>query len=591
MSKIAVAELNNIIKKAVLNEAKINPFAPKASTTATAQQQPQVAQAGNAATAPQAGLKKTKDEGKYYPDVAYAFVKNDGPNGENICHLGINYVYDQHLPALQALHNKVNGAFAVSKKGKSGIEIEIPEDKLNLFKRYIPVIIKMLDMASQSDPKKASKYDPQALQNLENDILESFKYMPSSEELANYNASVAKNWRELVSNMNDPAVKKRMQTIGGFFPNNGFEGIDHQLTDANKAMILAQDPNATYVTQKEGWDELNREIIDPSNYIIVKVPSNHPITKDIRDTVARRLKYGSYDAFKKMKRGDVKNGIPPLPSGRVHKFEMECRAEAFRQNRGFTYPKKLYDIANTRQIPGTKNYFETEERFINNLFGIPNDIAKANKSATDAAIAKTVASMPTAPVTGWTDTMLVNALNVMIRACRNVGINFKESGNVAEDIGSAIYQYEKKRAVDEYHIPKPADQEAFANSISAAISNSLNIENAIYRTYMNGQTMTDEEAQAAMGEYASISAAISSKKGRETGDKDIPFLKMVVENLSPRCSYDEFKRFLESRGVTIVGNEENLAEDAVEEIEVNDEPTNKAINESFYSLFDKIELL
>ena len=549
MSKIAVAELNNIIKKAVLNEAKINPFAPKASTTATAQQQPQVAQAGNAATAPQAGLKKTKDEGKYYPDVAYAFVKNDGPNGENICHLGINYVYDQHLPALQALHNKVNGAFAVSKKGKSGIEIEIPEDKLNLFKRYIPVIIKMLDMASQSDPKK------------------------------------------LVSNMNDPAVKKRMQTIGGFFPNNGFEGIDHQLTDANKAMILAQDPNATYVTQKEGWDELNREIIDPSNYIIVKVPSNHPITKDIRDTVARRLKYGSYDAFKKMKRGDVKNGIPPLPSGRVHKFEMECRAEAFRQNRGFTYPKKLYDIANTRQIPGTKNYFETEERFINNLFGIPNDIAKANKSATDAAIAKTVASMPTAPVTGWTDTMLVNALNVMIRACRNVGINFKESGNVAEDIGSAIYQYEKKRAVDEYHIPKPADQEAFANSISAAISNSLNIENAIYRTYMNGQTMTDEEAQAAMGEYASISAAISSKKGRETGDKDIPFLKMVVENLSPRCSYDEFKRFLESRGVTIVGNEENLAEDAVEEIEVNDEPTNKAINESFYSLFDKIELL
>lgn len=567
MEKYLVSDIKKMIRESIEEASlgKVRPGAIKPSTAAPTQ----IPQG-------QSGVKQSttsSDEGKYFPVVSYCYRKNDGENGESIVHLGLAYVYDQHVPILQKMYSKMGGIFSVVKKGKSIVELDINDANLDSFKKIIPTFQEILKRATTLTHN--AKYDEKKLEELGTDITNALDATPTLEELEAYNSLVAKNWREMMNAVNDPNIKSRVKSLGAFYiSNNGDETIDHRLTDRNKAIILAQDPSATYVTQKVAWEQkFNRTIVDENKFILVNYPNNKVVTKDIKEQVARKFGYGTYDNYKKLKRAGT------VQRGRIHSFEMECQKRA--QGFAFTYFIKMYDIANTQLMPGAEDIFETQEGYVNNLFGVPNDLANTNKAVIDASAKQAQTNAPLLQ-TDRTDTMLQNCLYIAIKACRNEGIPFKESGNIPEDIGGAIYEYEIKRADSTYHIPNPAARKTFAQSIAAAVSVSLGLENAIMSAFYNDHgDMTDKEAQDAYGEFNGFVAAFSSKEGREAGNATVTPLKMVNETMNENINdFNGFKNFLLKSGVNIINNEE-----------MNDDITSQMMEESFFEMYDKLERL
>lgn len=567
--KISVSNIKNLVNEAI-EEAKLG-------KGGAFKAQPQV-------TTGAQGNTKDPNEGKFFPRLSYCFVKNDGPNGEAMYHIGLNYVYSQHADILKRFYEKTGKGFSVIKDNgrKDAVELDVPEQNIDLFKKYLPLTAEVLKKAATLT--RNTKYDEKAIQGLADDIIKGINTAPNSEELKAYYDSVSKSWKEMMDKVNDPAIQQRLKNLGAYVPSgsNEFDSIDYQMSDETKAIALAQDPNATYITQEAGWKRLNREIIDPSKFIIVPVPSHKMVTKDVRERAATALGYGTYDAFKKMKRQGL------ITKGRQHKFDMKC--QYLSSDKYFMYPVKMYDIANTRVMPGMEDYFETEERFINNLFGLPNDFAIKNKKKTDQDIeAYKKANPQTQVTTARTETMLANALFLMIRACRNYGITFSESGNVAEDIGAAVYRYEYQRAKDEYKMPRAEDIKLFAESVAAAVSVSLGIENAILKNFYSQRgTMSDDQAQKAFGDFLSITNAMSSEEGRKSGNRGITQLQMVVEGMGQK-NYNWFVNFLETNGIQVVP-EKQIGNELEEEV-IDDKEENSVVKESFYKFLDKIEML
>lgn len=555
MVKISLDSVKKAVNEAI-NEIKLGSLNNLKGNNSTTQPQTQTQAVANQPT--------SKEEGKQFPVVSYCLSEKKEGQDEPVVRLGLSYIYDQHLPILQKLYKKLDGVFTISKTGKNTIEIDIPESALDTFKKVVPTLKEALRRASSMT--RNANYDEKKLDNLANDILTSISNAPSYEELQEYNKQVANNWRELASKMNDPAIKAKLRGLGAFYLTNTEDGgIDHKLSDTNKYLILRADQNATYVTQEAGWAKLNRTIKDPSKYILVKVPAHKAVDMVTKDAVARRLGYGTYANYKKLKRAGT------IQRGRIHEFEMQCQAAA--SGPDFAYLTKMYDVANTEVIPGMEDIFNTQEGYVNNLFGIPNDVAAANKEKTEKEIKdyKEAHSGETQNVTtGRTDAMLTNTLNVILRACIAEGVPFKESGNISEDIGSAIYQYELKRANTEYHIEKPADAEMFAKSIAACVSQSLGLENSALVSYTKEHDMSDTDAQDAWGEFFGIINAISSKKGLETGTADIKPIKLVAESdeainegIGSISSFGDFKAFLKGIGINVKDSTKNDIEEEV----------------------------
>jgi len=358
----------------------------------------------------------------------------------------------------------------------------------------------------------------------------------------------------------------------------------------NKAEIFAQDPNATFVTQDFVWrDIFNHEVIDPNKFILVRVPSNNKtVTKDDRDYAAKKAGYtGGYDEYKALKkRGEVEGG-------ELNAVRMGAKLHA-QGTPAFTYIK-MYDVANTRPIPGLKSKFypgpDQERNLENNLLGIPNAAAKS-----------AVPNYPTAaPATGDTSgakneniDLVCDSLVSIVK--RNIGTAGPQlTGDPNRDIVNYAYVYAKFLLSAAFQgISKPETQEAFCQGFTAGVAHSLGVQDVQAADYLSralanrGKDSTIKQLiYQWFNEYVELLTDIEKDVYKKLKQMK-PVKKVVEEELDETgaanglgidiMSFDEFCDFMG------VDEGEQLYE------EQDDCVSKDALQESFFRFLDKMDL-
>lgn len=450
------------------------------------------------------------------------------------------------------------------------------------------------------------KYDPSFEDEFITRIRDMVKKTPTAQEIEEVNMKIADNWTELLANMKDPAIQQKLGNISGIIASSvsaaqaradvkGDNGFDagHQLSFRNKMQIFAQDPNATFVTQEFQWRKWGHEVIDPNKFIIITHPSRKKVDVNDKDAGAKRSGFaGGNDEFKmRKKRGE-------LQGGEIHAVKMNTQYAS--SDDVFFYPIKVYDVANTRVIPGAKSKFldgpDQERNLSNNILGIPNAAAKAAGVATDASGA---AQIPVSTTNDGTNNPQVQEIRdslVAIVKSKVQASTPQETGNAERDIVNYAYAYANFLLKTAFQgISKPETQEAFSQGFTAAVAIAVGIQDDAAANYLSkalqnrGKDSTLKQLIVQwFDEYTDLMEWVYKDvvKKMKVNKAKAPAKKVVEEDglgmsAAPQIKPVSFGEFEELCGVEEDG--QSMYE------EQDDYVGDNAIKESFFALLDRIE--
>lgn len=424
----------------------------------------------------------------------------------------------------------------------------------------------------------------------------------SEDEIQQVNIKIADNWLSLLSDLKNPATMKKLGGISGIVystasnkynteingenvkGDNG-KAAGHQLSFRNKAEIFAQDPNATFVTQAFVWEKIfNHEVIDPNKYILVTVPTNNKnVTKADRDAASKKAGYqGGYDEFKTLKkRGEVSGG-------EEHAVRMNANIHA--NGTPMFKAVKMYDVANTRPIPGLESKFfagpNQEKNLENNILGIPNAAAKSAVSTVSAPI-------PTTDNSSSNENIDIIRDSLMAVVMHEIGTVPQSTGNAERDVVNYAYAYAKFLLKTAFQgISKPETQEAFCQGFTAAVAYSLNIEDAQAANYLQnainnrGKDSTIKQLIVQWhNEYVELLDAVTKDVYKKMKQIKTPVKKVVEEEIVengitvPEIKIMPLDKFEEMFGV----DDEQIYEEQEDIID------NNVLKESFFAFLDKMD--
>lgn len=550
------------------------------------------------------------------------FYETQDPNevDKEVFKIWIDYVNDIHAQRWTELLNKKFGdilyaiKIAKPKSGKASgftylIKICSRPEKLNDFIAAIPEIVDSLYTMPSVKNRMTGvsiSYDPTFKDELIQRIQDFVKKSVSQEDMEEMYINVADNVTDLLSDLKNPATINKLRGISGMIMSSANQRISnevngdnvkgdngksagHQLSMRNKAEIFVQDPNATFVTQDFVWRNVfNHEVIDPNKFILVRVPSNNKtVTKDDRDSAAKRAGYtGGYDEFKALKkRGEVQGG-------EEHAVRMGAKLHAS-GTPVFSYIK-MYDVANTRPIPGMKSKFypgpDQERNLENNLLGIPNAAAKSMVSNVPVTPPQTDNSGTTNENIG----LVCDSLVAIVK--RNIGTAGPQlTGDPNRDIVNYAYAYAKYLLSAAFQgISKPETQEAFCQGFAAGVAYSLGVTDSQAADYLSravnnrGKDSTLKQLiYQWFNEYVELITDIEKDVYKKLKQMK-PSKKVVEEEINENgignqlgidiMSFDEFCNFMG------VDDEQQIYE------EQDDNITTESLKESFFKFLDKMDL-
>ena len=356
------------------------------------------------------------------------------------------------------------------------------------------------------------KYDPTFEGELIQRIRDMVKKTPTQEEIEEVNIKIADSWVELLSKMQDPAVRQKLGNINGYIASapavskkqiergdvsddNGF-AAGHQITSRNAYQVYLQDPNATFVTQEFQWRKWNHEVIDPNKFILITIPSKKKVTSDDKDTGAKMAGFaGGNDEFKERnKRGELGGG---------NKHAVKMNSQFASKDRVFFYTVKVYDVSNTAVMPGkTSLFFDGPDQDINlkdNLLGIPNAAARKNGYVpnTIATAAQSLSddgeSNPHVPI----------IRDALFRVASDHGAAIpNRTGNAEEDIVNCAYAYAEHLLETKFKgMSVQETQKAFCEGFTGGLAICVGIKSDTARSNL-------ERALAANGKDSKIKQLI-----------------------------------------------------------------------------------
>lgn len=567
---------------------------------------------------------KATKEG-WHPGVPFAKYDNfyetqvSAEQDQTVLKLWIDYVHNIHAQRFTDILNKQFGDVVYAKKEAKA---NIPVDEKKNFMYYIKVIIRpgknddfindvdaiVNALYSMPSPKTTltkfkAKYDPSFKNEFITRIKDMVKKIPNEQEIEEVNMRIADNWVELLSTMKDPATMQKLGNISGFIASSlsnasanntmsdvrGDNGFDagHQLSFRNKIQVFAQDPNATFVTQEFQWRKWGHEVIDPSKFILVTVPSKKKVTSGDRDMGAKRAGFaGGYDEYKtRSRRGELQGG---------ERHAVKMNSQFLSSDNVFFYTVKMYDVSNTRVIPGMTSQFldgpNQERNLSNNLLGIPNAAAKTfNGTAAPAAVPAS------APSNGISNTQIKDLSDSLIWVVnRKVTNSPKITGNPEKDIINYAYAYSQYLLEKVFHIAKKETAEAFSQGFTAAVAIAFGIRDDTAAAYLNsalnnrGRDSTlkqlivqwfDEYSDLLEAVYIDMEKKLKSKGGNKVTKKVVEEDDTMQSASIPSIRPVPFEKFKELCGIT----------DETKEYEEMDNEETDLIQESFFSLLDKME--
>lgn len=596
-----------------------------------------------AANSQQQGGKRA--DGTFAPSVEYAYYekwwedenpnKSDATDEDEVLKVGIGHIFDQHINYLLDKWNRdysnILTAQGIRNKAKEDtgrhIQLRIKPGEEKNFMAIIPELSKDIASLSETSGKilkktgalqqtpKVCKYDLPFFPRFEQILKDYISKAPSKADTGRMEANIAKTWKELLQNMKDPATLQKIQGIGGMIYSTtstsltngdvrGKGGIDagHQLSMQNRIEVFSQDPNATFVTQEFVWrDYFNREIVDPSQTIIITKPtSRKPKDSNAFEQACIRCGFsGAAEFADRQKKGEIST-----------QQLWAVRAAYNKLNPADTYFSKIivYDVANTRVMLDSngnpmEDKFNTEMGLVDNLKGIPNQ----NTLAADQTLAQqTGQNFIQGQMTGKTDDEMAE-IGKIIEAMTMVkaGTVAGKSGNLGDDIVSNCYLYAKMLA-NGINFSKDEYTEAFCQSFACAVAATYGIESpkgADYLRRVLANRGVDKELATMINlfftDYKAFIVEINrqlqmaAKRMKKSGAK----VSQAIPNVQSQQTVNEEENMDTSITPVQPLTADELskvlgipAELMTGEYEVQeDTPGQKEIRESFYSFMDRMD--
>lgn len=294
---------------------------------------------------------------------------------------------------------------------------------------------------------------------------------------------MAQTWSEMLQRLNDPSIYAQLKKVTGIFvapqatTNLNDPNLDivagYMLSPFNKMQVLLQLPNATYVTQEITWDKYyDREVIDPSQYAIIRKPVNNWKFKKVSEQIlvqavltCTHQRFASWHDFVDRAKPDIAQKLAIMFEANKHMPQTEWMSV------------KVYDISNTRLKNGVSNDKWSEKAgFSDNLQGIPNQ-AYINKYAPFNAVPGTILP-PTRYNYDDDDLYLIDGYLKTVAYDAQMAYTPKDAGNglnksgrsIADNIVRKAFAYGKARASVDAGLTSPQRQDAFAKAVAIIIA-------------------------------------------------------------------------------------------------------------------------
>ena len=543
----------------------------------------------------------------------------------------LNQKYGDIIFAPQPLHDKTCQIPKSLKKGdgsnvesgfdKYWVKIVVRPGKTDEFIKAVPDIVDDLYGIFDtmfSKPKKKNPfggsfqgnagkiaYDPSYKQTFAQYIIDFVNKTPTPEEVQTVNMKIAQNVRELLMHLNDPAVQQKIGMLRTIITSPTRRQLknfiqNHKLTDdggkvagwlmseRNAIRVLAQKPNATYIAQEHIWRKWGHEVIDPTDFVLVNMPTSWK-THDEKafDRACKEFGFagGAADYRYKKKTGAI--SLSSQQQAALDHYENLYNPE--KTNFGYF---KFYDISNTRVIPGFESSFlpgdQQEPGLADNLQGAVNAAAGGSGVFQQADVQNTDTDAPSTSanpeeVEAFRDALKAVVLSVTPGSPSGLGVSAER------DIVLLAYHYADFLQKTQYKQMIPETAELFKKGFAAGIATSIGITDTEGANYL-------ATALSAQGKDASISQLAAKwfqdyyellidvqKEIEKTGVSKKKSYKNVVEEDSLNesggiriLSFDEFKSLL---GIN----------DADGYAVQNDAPNMRQLKESFFSFLDKMD--
>lgn len=337
---LSEAKLNRIIES-VINEAIPN---------SKYQNWKNRAKSGNA------GAQQSASKGGHIQvgNISDKTVTDANGNNSEYVEVGLGHVYANKA---QELADRINATVpptvmrAKTSNGNDRVVLCIPKDKI----ADVPKVASQLESAIKS----LSQYSEEYVERLCKNLQYSIEDRVTEEDNINAEKSKISNWKDLMSRLDDPEVRKRLlmlQTTENYGRQYG-----HVLSQNNIKEILLQMPTASFVTTRSGWAVFDR-VVNPGARRIrytLKIDSGYG-NGSAYDDVARRLGFKDYKEAKSLGSQHI-----------LHKINVEVG------NKGYGKFQKVigYDVSDTTPIDPNNDKWAQEIGLLSNLTGALNQSA------------------------------------------------------------------------------------------------------------------------------------------------------------------------------------------------------------------------
>ena len=309
--------------------------------------------------------------------------------------------------------------------------------------------------------KQLGTYNDTSVDAFGDSLMDKIAQCPTEADIANSNAKIASNWREMLNKLQDPNFRKMLlnfQTTVACAKKYG-----HMLSKKNIMSILSQNPTASFVTTPETWrTKFNRQIKPGAQKIIVTKSSNYG-----NASWAARNNSAKAHGFQDMKdaKDFTKNSVQTIGS-----IEMDAN----KGNSGF-YKVIMYDVADTIPPSDPKDDIWTNDiGLLNNLTGAINPAAQAKEDEIKAQLGTVQPQQQTQP-SASSSTAMRKRRGIIEWLCKKKNIPTLNNMPDEEFIVDGTYKYSKVMAKSLGYV-KPQDIEriALVSTLIVAVSSGIN---------------------------------------------------------------------------------------------------------------------
>lgn len=210
--------------------------------------------------------------------------------------------------------------------------------------------------------QSTGRYDMPSIEDIMRELKFALKTIVTKEEMQAYNQSIDEIWMDFIKRLDDPEMQTLVKSISPFYMGDSTYGW--KLCLNNALSVKRAMPEATFVkTSKEWQTKYNRQVIDGSQPLVIKIPHDSVVHK-ISDT---------------MQKAGYNKGVRYGDLSRQQKDYIDVKTRGG-DAKHYSYIK-VFDISQTVLRDGEEDIFNTEVGFKNNLTGELNDVAVQDKIA------------------------------------------------------------------------------------------------------------------------------------------------------------------------------------------------------------------